>query len=85
MPSRLSETTLAFLLIELDTARTFLDLADTTTIGETARSNYWNELDVYDTIMRLLQRVTLDHEQSQTIEEKLAKLRARLNGAGYQV
>ena len=96
--SEANESAVAFLLIEVDTAMTFMDVASATTIEETARHCYQNAVKAYKVVVRLLQSLNMNPWQRQTIEEKLAQskarqdieeklaqLRARLDGAGYQV
>ena len=88
VPSRFSEgneSGVEFLLSELDLAVTFMDFANTTTNEETAQRNYQHAIKAYKTAERFLPKVMPDRMQRQTIAEKLANLRARLDGAGYQV
>jgi hypothetical protein len=74
-----------FLIVDLDTALTFMDVADTTTIDETARRNHKNARKAYDTVLRLLRDLRPTRDQRKIIEDKLMLLRARLEAAGYQM
>jgi hypothetical protein len=62
-----------------------MDFARTTTNEKTAQRNYQHSIKAYQAVERYLPRVRLDRMQRQTIAEKLAYLRARLDGVGYQV
>ena len=74
-----------FLLIELDAALTFLDVADTSRIDETVDRNHRNARKAYDTVLRLREKVRPNPEQQQLITEKLLRLRERLEAAGEQI
>ena len=73
-----------FLLVDLDTALTFMDVAHSTHLPETATRNHDNARRAYETVRRLLPRVGADAVQQQTIREKLAYLRTRLETVGQQ-
>jgi hypothetical protein len=73
-----NEIGISFLIVELDTAMTFMDLAASTGVVETARRNRGHARDAYEVVMRLLPRVTPDEAQRGVIARKLAKLKARL-------
>ena len=49
----------AFLLADLDTALTFLDIAKTTTNEETRQRNFENARKAYDTVLQLMQKLSL--------------------------
>jgi hypothetical protein len=71
-----------FLLVELETAFTFLDVADTTQIDARVERNHTNARRAYDTVQHLLPIVKPDSSQKELIEAKLAQLRSRLEGTG---
>jgi hypothetical protein len=73
-----------FLLADLDAALTFLDVAKTTTNEETRKRNFQNARHAYDTVVELMQKVTLNDEQNEEIQEKLTLLRTRLAAAGQK-
>lgn len=61
---------------------TFLDVADTATIPETARRNRANARRAYDTIVHYLPQLVLTAAESHSIEKQLAALRIRMEAAG---
>lgn len=67
-----------FLMAELDTAMTFLDVAETTSSEENRSRNCGNARIAYETVMRMRERVLLDGGQSQALDQKLADVRKRL-------
>jgi hypothetical protein len=71
-----------FLLIDLDVALTFMDVAETTEFRDTAERNHHNARCVYDTVITKLREVKLNAEQHATFESKLAVLRTRLQAVG---
>ncbi len=74
-----------FLLIDLDTAHTFLDVADATSSHETRTRNRENARIAYDAVLRLLPRLALTDEQRAVLDAKIAELKDRLNAAGALV
>lgn len=67
-----------FLLTELDAALTFLAVANATGSPETRERNHEHAREAYDTARRLQPKVSMQPDQKQTFEEKLALLEARL-------
>jgi hypothetical protein len=84
MRSSAANNRVEFLLTDLDTALTFLDIARTTTNEETRRRNFENARRAYDTVIQLMQRVPLDDAQNEFIQGKLTLLRMRLEAAGQK-
>jgi hypothetical protein len=72
-----------FLVTDLDLALTFMDIAETTTIEETARRNREKARHAYNTVKGFLSRPTLRHVDRGSIETRLARLKARLDAVGY--
>ena len=73
-----------FLLVDLDTALTFMDIAETTGNEETRQRNFENARYAYDSILRLMQKVTLDDAQNEAIRKKLTLVRTRLEAVGQK-
>jgi hypothetical protein len=74
-----------FLLVDLDVAMTFLDVAQASSNQETAIRNHHNAHTAYDTTLHLLKKLRPDAEQQQAIDAKLALLKTRLQAVGYQL
>ena len=74
-----------FLLADLDLALTFMDIAATSGIEETAHRNHKRARYAYDTALRLLRRLTPDTEQRNAINAKMALLKKRLQAVGHQL
>ena len=75
-------TSIEFLLTDLDTAHTFLDVAHTSGDQEIKQRNYTNARVAYDTVTGLLSKVRPTAAQQQAIDEKLNRLKARLEAVG---
>ena len=71
-----------FLLTDLATAHTFLDVSEVTEIEESRKRNLEKARHVYDTVMRLMPKVAPSTEEHAVLEDKLAELRRRLIAAG---
>jgi hypothetical protein len=82
--SDLNKIGVAFLLTDLDVALTFMDTSDVSRIRETILRNHKNARTAYDNVLRLLEKLTPDVLQQQTIDEKLALLKRRLLAAGQE-
>jgi hypothetical protein len=80
----LNEAGLKFLLIDLDVALTFMDLAQTSDSEETTRRNHHNARKAYDTVLRISERLVPDAGHQQALDAKLAVLKTRLQSAGQQ-
>jgi hypothetical protein len=72
-----------FLLADLETGHTFLDIADLTEAAETHSRNHERAREVYFTVLRLLPRVAPDPDEKDRLQQRLAQLRKRLEDAGY--
>ena len=72
-----------FLLTDLETGHTFLDIADLTEAPQTYSRNHERAREAYFTVLRLLPRVTPDTDEKDRIQQRLAQLRKRLEDAGY--
>jgi hypothetical protein len=82
--SDLNQSGLSFLLIDLETAMSFMDVADVSGIEETTRRNRANARTAYDTVLRLLEKLTPTADQRHTIDAQLTPLKTRLQAAGQQ-
>lgn len=71
-----------FLLADLATAVTFLNAADVTQSDKSHRRNRQNALTAYQTVLRLLPRVTPSNEEQQALTRQLDALKARLTAIG---
>ena len=80
--SAVNNNTVEFLLADLQTAHTFMDLAETTGNEETRKRNHRKARHAYDTVTQLLQKVKMHATQLQAIEDKLASLEKRLQAVG---
>jgi hypothetical protein len=80
--SDLNTTSIEFLLTDLDTALTFLDVAQTSGDQEVKQRNHTNARLAYDTVTRFLPKVKPTAAQQQAIDEKLTLLKARLEAVG---
>ncbi|HKF46728.1 MAG TPA: hypothetical protein VKB38_05175 [Terracidiphilus sp.] len=75
----------SFLFTELESADTFLDIADTTSMPESADRNRRHAFKAYMTVRDLLPLVVLQEEEEADIYHKLNLIRQRLIEAGYSV
>ena len=73
-----------FLLIDLDLAMTFMDVAETSRTEEIIRRNQNNARKAYDTVLRLLENLRPSLTERQAVDAKLAILKMRLQGVGQQ-
>ena len=83
-PSSLSNIGFEFLRTDLDTALTFMNVADSTGDAEMQQRNHENARRAYDTVVRLKQNLSLDDTQNKELAEKLGVLKSRLQNAGQQ-
>lgn len=72
-----------FLLTDLNTGLTFLQVADVTSSPESRTRNLDNAYEVYRTVTRLLPRVVISPGERLQIQKKLEDLRNPLERAGY--
>jgi hypothetical protein len=75
----------AFLATDLETAMTFLDVAETSRNEVTVRRNVANARRAYDTVLRLLPKTRLGVAERKAIEVKLAALKQRLTSSGQRL
>jgi hypothetical protein len=80
-----NQTGVELLLVDLDLALTFLDVADTSHIEETRQRNRNNARKAYDTVLRLLETLKPDAGQRRAIDAKLVLLKTRLQAVGELV
>jgi hypothetical protein len=71
-----------FLVVELDTALTFLDVAETTTSEESRARNRKNAELAYKTALRLMPRLMLVADQRVAVNQRLTQLKSRLEKLG---
>lgn len=74
-----------FLLTELDTAFTFLDVAKTTGSPETRVRNRSNAHEAYVIAQRMQTRVVMEPRQKAMFDEKLELLKETLQDLGFEV
>ncbi|HEY4010300.1 MAG TPA: hypothetical protein VGM11_09140 [Acidobacteriaceae bacterium] len=74
-----------FLTTELDTAFTFLEVANTTASGETRERNRNHAHVAYKTIQRMQPRVVMINPQKDEFMRRLAELKRRLEELGFDV
>lgn len=74
-----------FLLTELDTAFTFLDVAETTHSDETRERNRGHAREAYETVRRLEKKVVMEPSQKTEFHRKVAELKQRLQELGFEV
>jgi hypothetical protein len=87
VPERLtdaSNTAADFLLTDLDTAFTFLEVAAVSGNEETRERNHKKAHRAYQTVLRLLDTVSPEAPQRPAINQKLAILKERLEKVGYR-
>jgi hypothetical protein len=80
--SDVNTTSIEFLLTDLETALTFMDVAQTSGDQEIKHRNYTNARVAYDTVTRFLPKVKPTAAQQQAIDEKLTLVKARLEAVG---
>jgi hypothetical protein len=80
--SDLNQTSAKFLIIELDLASTFLDVADASRLEPTTCRNHKNAWRAYDTVLAFLPKLMLNEVERQFLESRLAVLKTLLAAAG---
>jgi hypothetical protein len=80
--SPLSKSAFEFLLTDIDTALTFMDIAGTTDKADIRKRNYANAYKAYDAVRRFMQNPAINHGQRETLASKLSLLKSRLQDAG---
>jgi hypothetical protein len=73
-----------FLLVDLDVAMTFMDVADVSRIEETTHRNHNNARKAYDAVLHLMENLKPNLAERQAIGAKVAILKARLEAVGQQ-
>jgi len=75
-----------FIIADLDLAFTFLDIASTSRVADTACRNQENARTAYDMVIRFLPRsiAALSVAERQTVQDKLTDLKSRLEELGEQ-
>jgi len=74
-----------FLLVEVRTGLTFLDLADSTESEKDRRRSLENARAIYRRVMKLLPHVSLSPPEGNELRDKLNAIRERLVRAGLSV
>jgi hypothetical protein len=69
---------LEYLLQELDSAMTFLDIADASAVQQVAQRNQRHAREAYESALGILAAVTPSAERQKAIEDKLTVVRERL-------
>lgn len=69
---------LAFLLADLATANTFLDVAETTSDNVTRERNIGNANTAHEAVTRFFPRVTMTALQTTDVQDRLGLLRGRI-------
>jgi hypothetical protein len=80
----LNHTGAEFLIVDLDTAHTFMDLAETSEDEITVARNYRNARKAYNTVLDFLSKLALVSSDRRAVESKLAVVKARLEAVGYR-
>jgi len=83
---RASRSGAEFILVDLKLAFTFLDVASTSQVADTACRNQENARKAYDAIARFLPRsiTALSASERQHVNDKLADLKSRLQELGEE-
>ena len=80
--SSVSKNAFEFLLTDIDTALTFMDVAESTGKAEIRNRNYANARRAYDTVLRFMQNLAIADDQRKKLASKLNILKSRLQNAG---
>jgi hypothetical protein len=80
----LIQTGLEFMLIDLDLAMTFMDVAEGSRLEDTKHRNHKNARKAYDAVLHHLEKLKPDAGQRREIDAMLARLKMRLETAGEQ-
>ena len=82
--SSVSNNAFQFLLTDLDIALTFMNVAESTDNVAIKQRNHGNARRAYDTVVRLMQNLSLHDSQREELAERLALLKLRLQNVGQQ-
>ena len=74
-----------FVLTELETAMTFLSVAETTRNQDSAARNHDNARTAYESAIHYQGRLRFGEDEKKTFEDKLAELKRALLAAGVAV
>jgi hypothetical protein len=85
VPKSTGNIGLDILLQDLDLALTFLKMANTTGLPDSARRNHEKALKAYHQVVAALQAVTLSEEVQAQFDEKLSLLMSRLRETSANV
>ena len=77
------DTTIQYLLMDLDSALLLMDVADQSGDGEKAETNYRTAHQTYDIILWRTRSIRSTDKKLEAVERKLALLRSRLEGVGH--
>jgi hypothetical protein len=80
----LIQTGVEFMLIDLDLAMTFMDVAEGSCLEDTKHRNHKNAHKAYDAVLHHLEKLKPDAGQRRVIDAMLARLKTRLETAGEQ-
>lgn len=72
-----------FLLTELETAFTFLAVAQTTSSSETRERNRNNAFEAYKTVIRMQSKIVMEPRRKTDFRQRVADLRKRLQEFGF--
>jgi len=75
-------TSIEFLLSDLDVAMTLLDVASITTIEENAQRSFQKACQAYDFVINRLSKIKLNTSQQHQFDKKLTALKARMERVG---
>ncbi|HZP04368.1 MAG TPA: hypothetical protein VFB43_05660 [Terracidiphilus sp.] len=81
--SQSNQVGIEFLLVDLRTAFTFLDIAEITAVEETRARNLAHVRRVYATLLRFSPKIAPSPRQAAELTAGIAELRRRLEEAGY--
>jgi len=74
-----------FLMTELETALTFLAVAETTTSAETRERNRNNAFVAYKTVLRLQPKVVIEPRRKNDFQQRVTDLKRRLQVLGFEI
>lgn len=80
-----NQISLQFLLTELETAFTFLQVAETTAYVESRERNRKHAREAYDSILRMQPRVIMEPAGKAEFQSRLSELKSRLEGFGFDL
>ena len=81
-PSSVTNNAFEFLITDLETALTFLDVAASTDKRHIRKRNHANARHAYDTVLRLMQHLSLNDTQQKELAKRLDLLKSRLQKVG---